>query len=100
MLFTYDESGYVADWGPPNVLYLGDHGHVPGWEMWQVKIWWRISSHPWNEQFIFYVENFESILQHWHSYFPCTQGFTDRIVFEVECWVWSSEGGWEYKDYM
>ena len=41
MPFTYDESGYVADWGPPNVLYLGDHGYVPGWEMWQVKIWWK-----------------------------------------------------------
>ena len=100
MPFTYDESGYVADWGPPNIHYCGDHGYVPAWEMWKVKIWWRISSHPWNEQFIFYVENFESILQHWHSYFPCTQGFTDRIVFEVECWVWSIEGGWEYKDYM
>ena len=61
---------------------------------------WKRSSHPWNEEFIFYVEHFHSILQLWNNCFPCTPGYTDRIVFVVECWVWSIEGGWEYNDYM
>ena len=100
MPFYYDEAGSVADWGPSNIQYCGDHGYVVAWEMWQVKIWWKRSSHPWNEQFIFHVEHFDSILRHWNTYFPCIQGCTDRIVFVVECWVWSFEGGWEYKDYM
>ena len=104
--YVYDEFGVVSDWGPPNVdNYLASvpfYGvlQVEAWKTWQVKVWWQRSGHPWFLSHIFYVLHFEDMHRHCAMYFDRGQGRTERISFEVECLLWSIQGGWEFQDYM
>ena len=103
---VYDDSGSVVDWGPPNIdSYLASVPYygvveVEAWLTWQVRVWWQRSGHPWFLSDIFYVMQIQDMRQHWATYFERGQGRTERFPFEVECWLWSVEGGWESYNYM
>ena len=45
MPYLYDDQGYYADWGAPNIYYLTADGEVPAWKTWKVTIWWKRTSH-------------------------------------------------------
>ena len=101
MPYLYDDHGCVSDWGAPNITHLTINGHEPAWKTWKVTVWWKRTSHHWHEHLIFYVERFRHVPQHYNRYVDTSlQGRTDRVVFEVELWIWSESEGWEYKDYM
>ena len=100
MPYLYDDQGSVSDWGAPNITHLTINGHEPSWKTWKVTVWWKRTSHHWHAELIFYVERFRHVPQHYNRYFDTSlTGRTDRVVFEVELWIWSESEGWEYKDY-
>ena len=97
MPHLYDESGYVSDWGLPNINHLTVDGYVAAWKTWQVIIWWKRSSEHWHEHLTFYVERFQNIQHHYNKYFHCQiPQYTHDRIFVVECCIWSSLNGWEY----
>ena len=101
MPYLYDDQGYDADWGASNIYYLTADGEVPAWKTWKVTIWWKITyTDHWHEHLTFHVERFRHVPRHYNRYFETSAGRTDRIVFVIECWIWSQSDGWEYQDYM
>ena len=104
--YVYDDVGHVIAWGPPNVpgclASVPDLGvlEVEAWKTWHVNVCWQRAARPWFLSDVFYVEHFEHIHRHWAMYFDRGQRRTDRISVEVECWLFSLQGGWEYCNYM
>ena len=103
---TYDEEGNVIYWGVANCTHLVGMGtSVPCWRILRVSIWLRgfpgQVPHHGDQGWWYYQEYWAGRWTAVREVFDCffgTGGWYERVRFDVEEYLWTSEEGWDYDD--
>lgn len=114
--YLYNEFAEIIDYGPSltsarcivpcdstgtSIVACEDHTTLesrPSWEFWRVRVY-RLRFGDWSWGWTFFARTWSSIEDVWVLFFE-TAGYSERLEWCCERWVWTFEGGFEPEDYI